>query len=49
MIVEAPVNILLIEDDPGIAKVIALELEYQGHSVSLAGDGRIGLDRAIKK
>ena len=48
MIVEAPLNILLIEDDPGIAKVIALELEYQGHSVSLAGDGRIGLDRAIK-
>lgn len=48
MIVEAPLNILLIEDDPGIAKVIALELKHQGHSVSLAGDGRIGLDRAIK-
>ncbi|MDR3584791.1 MAG: response regulator transcription factor [Desulfosporosinus sp.] len=48
MIVEAPLNILLIEDDPGIAKVVALELEHQGHNVSLAGDGRGGLDMALK-
>lgn len=48
MIVEAPLNILLIEDDPGIAKVVALELEHQGHNVSLAGDGRVGLDMALK-
>lgn len=48
MIVEAPLTILLIEDDRAIAKVIALELEHQGHSVKLAGDGRVGLDMAVK-
>ena len=48
MIVEAPLTILLIEDDCAIAKVIVLELEHQGHSVRLAGDGRVGLDMALK-
>lgn len=48
MIVKVPLNILLIEDDRAIAKVISLELEYQGHSVQLAGDGIVGLDLALK-
>ena len=48
MIVEAPLTILLIEDDRAIAKVIAMELEHQGHSVGFAGDGSVGLDMALK-
>ena len=47
MISEASLNILLIEDDSGIAKVVVLELEHQGHTVSLAGDGRAGLEKAL--
>ncbi|MBP1759205.1 MAG: response regulator with CheY-like receiver domain and winged-helix DNA-binding domain [Firmicutes bacterium] len=47
MISKAPLNILLIEDDRGIAKVVVLELEHQGHTVSLARDGRVGLERAL--
>ena len=48
MSVDAHLNILLIEDDRAIAKVIALELEHQGHQVKLAQDGRVGLDMALK-
>ncbi|OLN32563.1 response regulator transcription factor [Desulfosporosinus metallidurans] len=48
MIADTPLTILLIEDDRAIAKVIALELEHQGHSVRLAWDGSVGLDIASK-
>ena len=48
MSVDAHLNILLIEDDWAIAKVIALELEHQGHQVKLAQDGRVELDMALK-
>ena len=47
MMVDTTLNILLIEDDRAIAKVIALELEHQGHRVGLAADGRVGLDMAL--
>lgn len=48
MLAEVPLNILLIEDDSAIARVIELELKHQGHNVKLAGDGRNGLDLALK-
>ncbi|MHB1652169.1 MAG: response regulator transcription factor [Desulfitobacteriaceae bacterium] len=38
---------LLVEDDRAIAKVMALELEHQGHQVSLASDGQAGLEAAL--
>jgi DNA-binding response OmpR family regulator len=47
MMVDTTLNILLIEDDRAIAKVIALELEHQRHRVGLAADGRAGLDMAL--
>lgn len=40
-------NILLVEDDSAIAKVITMELEYQGHRVCVASDGPSGLQLAL--
>lgn len=39
-------RILVIEDDPGIARIIALYLEQDGCAVTLASDGAAGLRRA---
>lgn len=39
-------HILVIEDDPGIARIIALYLEQDGCAVTLASDGAAGLRRA---
>ena len=39
-------DILVIEDDPGIARIIRLYLERDGHTVTTAGDGVSGLDAA---
>lgn len=39
-------TILVIEDDPGIARVIRLYLEQDGHRVIAAGDGVTGLREA---
>lgn len=41
-----PKNVLVIEDDPGIARVIRLYLEQDGHQVSTASDGVAGLKLA---
>ena len=41
-----PKNILVIEDDPGIARVIRLYLELDGHLVATASDGVAGLKLA---
>ena len=41
-----PKNILIIEDDPGIARVIRLYLELDGHLVATASDGVAGLKLA---
>lgn len=38
-------RILLIEDDPSIREITALGLRGAGFTVSVAGDGREGLDR----
>ena len=39
-------NILVIEDDPGIARIVRLYLERDGHTVTTAGDGVSGLNAA---
>ena len=39
-------NILVIEDDPGIARIVRLYLERDGHTVTTAGDGVSGLSAA---
>ncbi len=39
-------NILVIEDDTGIARVVRLYLEQDGHQVAVAGDGLTGLTLA---
>ena len=39
-------DILVIEDDPGIARIIRLYLERDGHTVSTASDGEGGLSAA---
>ncbi len=36
-------NVLVIEDDPGITRVMSLYLEQDGHEVSTAADGVSGL------
>lgn len=42
-------GILIIEDEVRIARVIQLELEYEGYSVEIATNGTEGLDRARQK
>ena len=39
-------NVLVIEDDPGIARIVRLYLEQDGHVVATAGDGVAGLKLA---
>ena len=39
-------DILVIEDDPGIARIVRLYLERDGHTVTTAGDGVSGLNAA---
>ena len=39
-------DILVIEDDPGIARIVSLYLERDGYQVRVAGDGVAGLDAA---
>lgn len=39
-------NVLVVEDDPGIARVIRLYLEQDGHHVESASDGVSGLQLA---
>ena len=39
-------DILVIEDDPGIARIVSLYLERDGHRVTAIGDGRAGLRAA---
>lgn len=39
-------DILVIEDDPGIARIVRLYLERDGHTVTTASDGVSGLNAA---
>ncbi len=41
-----PHNVLVIEDDPGISRIVRLYLEQDGHQVATAGDGLAGLELA---
>ena len=41
-------DILVIEDDPGIARVVSLYLERDGHHVTAVGDGISGLRAALE-
>ena len=40
-------RILLIEDDPGIARLLEALLRSEGYDVAWAPDGRTGIDRAL--
>ncbi|MDE2571613.1 MAG: response regulator transcription factor, partial [bacterium] len=42
-------RILVVEDDPKIARVLQLELEHEGYAVEIASDGLRGLERALKE
>lgn len=43
-----PYKILLIEDEPKIARFLELELQYEGYIVDKAHDGRTGLQKALE-
>lgn len=40
-------KILIVEDEAKIARFIELELKHEGYEVELAGDGRLGLEKAL--
>ncbi len=42
-----PERILLIEDEEKLARMVELELQYEGYEVEKALDGRTGLDKAL--
>ncbi len=42
-------TVLVIEDDPAIARVLQLELEHEGYRVDVAADGLSGLEKALKE
>ncbi len=44
---DLPTNILIVEDESGIARFLELELTHEGYAVDKAADGRTGLDMAL--
>lgn len=42
------VRILIVEDETKIARFLELELKHEGYEVLIAGDGRQGLEKALK-
>jgi len=40
-------NVLIIEDEEGIARILQLELEHEGYRTGLARDGRTGIEMAL--
>lgn len=42
-----PDKILLVEDEEKLARVVELELRYEGYEVEKAFDGRTGLEKAL--
>jgi DNA-binding response OmpR family regulator len=42
-------KVLLVEDEVNMAKFIELELEHEGFVVTVAADGRIGLELALEQ
>ncbi len=43
-----PAKILIVEDEPKIARFVELELVHEGYAVEKAADGRTGLDMALQ-
>lgn len=41
-------KILIVEDDAKIARFVELELKHEGYETETAGDGRTGLEKALK-
>jgi DNA-binding response OmpR family regulator len=41
-------RILIVEDEAKIARFLELELKHEGYDVLVAGDGRLGLEKALK-
>ncbi|SDM99190.1 DNA-binding response regulator, OmpR family, contains REC and winged-helix (wHTH) domain [Fictibacillus solisalsi] len=44
-----PVNILIIEDEKKIARILGLELEFEGYQYDISYDGLEGLAKATKQ
>lgn len=42
-------KILIVEDESKIARFLELELKHEGYEVVIAGDGRIGLEKALNE
>ncbi len=42
-------RILIVEDEIKIGRFLELELKHEGYEVLLAGDGRTGLEKALKE
>ncbi len=42
-------KILIVEDELKIARFLELELKHEGYEVIHAGDGRLGLEKALKE
>ena len=40
-------KILLVEDEEKLARMVEMELKYEGYTVEKAFDGRKGLERAL--
>lgn len=41
-------SILIVEDDPDLAKLLQIHLSDLGYQIEIAGDGRLGLQRALE-
>src|SRR4030065_2720567 len=44
-----PRNVLVIEDDKDISRLLDLHLKDEGYSVTVASDGKTGLAQALSK
>ncbi len=42
-----PISVLVVEDDPNIRELLQLYLEKEGYAVTLAADGRQGLEKFL--
>lgn len=42
-------KLLIVEDEPKIARFLELELKHEGYEVDFAGDGRTALEKALEK
>jgi len=41
-------RVLIVEDDPNVAEVVARYLEREGYRVETTADGAVGLERALQ-